>query len=92
MSNFAPYQNLDFAFFKLFEALSSTWSKSDIQFVNDLVSHAEYGEALENLVAIGRQNGKSFTDGQTRMIADIAAKMGVSIDGAAGLSPTARRA
>jgi len=92
MSNFAPYQNLDFAFSKLFEALSSTWSKSEFQIVQELVSHAEYGEALENLVAIGRQSGKSFTAGQTSMIAALAAKMGVSVGAAASPAPTARSA
>ena len=77
MPNFAPYQTLDFAFSKLFEALSSTWSKSDIGYVQELVGHGEYGEAFENLVAIGRQSGKVFTTSQTSMIADLAAKMGM---------------
>lgn len=92
MSNFAPYQNLDFAFGKLFEALSSTWSKSDIQYVHELVAHAEYGEALENLVAIGRQSGKPFTDGQAGMINKIAAEIGLSPSAVTSPSPAARRA
>lgn len=78
MSNFAPYQDLEFGFSKLFLALSASWSVSDIKYVKELVSHAEYGEALENLVAIGQQKAKSFTSGQASMIADLATKMNIS--------------
>jgi hypothetical protein len=77
MANFRPYQNLDFAFVQLFEGLSKSWASSDLKEVRDLVSHAEYGEALDNLVAIGAQNGKGFSKDQLSRISDLCATMGL---------------
>jgi hypothetical protein len=55
---FRTLQELNFDFAKLLADLSQTWTTRDIAYVQDIVSHAEYGEALENLVAIGQRNGK----------------------------------
>jgi hypothetical protein len=79
MPNFQPYQNLDFAFAQLFEALSKSWATRDLNEVRELVTHAEYGEALDNLVAIGAQNGKGFTKDQLARISDLCTKMGLDV-------------
>jgi hypothetical protein len=77
MTDFAPYQKLNFAFASLLADLSKTWPARDIAYVQDIVSHAEYGEALENLVAIGQRNGKGFSPDQLRQISAIATAMGM---------------
>jgi hypothetical protein len=77
MTDFAPYQKLDFAFASLLADLSETWAARDIAYVQEIVSHAEYGEALENLVAIGQRDGKAFSPDQLRRISVIGSAMGV---------------
>ena len=94
MPDFRPYQNLDFAFAQLFEGLSRSWATRDLKDVRELVSHAEYGEALDNLVAIGANNGRGFTTDQLARISDLCAKMGLDessvlqrLHASTGLSP-----
>ena len=82
MADYRPYQNMDYCFAKLFEDLSKTWPTRDIAFVQELVSHSEYGEAMENLLALGAKNGKGFTKGQLAAIAGMCAKMGLDTSSA----------
>ena len=71
------HRDEDFAFASLLADLSKTWPARDIAYVQDIVSHAEYGEALENLVAIGQRNGEGFSPDQLRRISVIGAAMGM---------------
>ncbi len=70
MTDFAAYQKLEFAFSQLLADLSKTWPTADIAYVRDLVAHAEYGEALENLVTIGVNHGATYDRGLERVQLD----------------------
>jgi hypothetical protein len=67
--------HLQRAFTCLLEGLARLWPKQDVDYVSDEVAHREYGDALENLVAIGLRNGKGFDAAQARQIEALAAAM-----------------
>ena len=46
------------AFSSLLEELPETWPKEDKEFVFEEVGHGEYGDALENLIALGLQDDR----------------------------------
>jgi hypothetical protein len=79
MADLAPYQRLEFAFATLLNDLAKTWSSCDIDYVRDIVAHAEFGEALENLAALGRRNGAGFSTGQLCQIKAMASEMKLDI-------------
>ena len=80
MTDFAPHQKRAFAFNQLLADLSETWSIADIADVCDIVTHAEYGEALENLIALGVSNGTEFDRGLIQRLEGIAAPMGMNVE------------
>jgi hypothetical protein len=75
MVDLAHADRLQRAFASLLESLARRWLKQDVDYVSDEVAHGEYGDALENLVAIGLRNGKGFDAAQTRQIDALAAAM-----------------
>ncbi len=77
MTDFAQYQGFELTFAKLLADLSKTWTQRDILYIRDIVSHAEYGDALENLIAIGQQNGKAFSADHLRQIGELSRAMGI---------------
>jgi len=87
LADFAPYQRLEFAFAQVLNDLGKAWPTSDIAYVRDIVAHAEYGEALETLIAIGVSNGHGFGAEQLRRLEAIGAMMRLNV---ATLLETAR--
>jgi len=79
MTDFAPYQKLELSFNQLLADLLKTWSTADIAYVRDIVAHAEFGEALENLIALGVSKGRKFDRGLMQRLEDIAAPMGMNV-------------
>jgi hypothetical protein len=75
MVDLAHADRLQRAFASLLESLARRWLKQDVDCVSDEVAHGEYGDALENLVAIGLRNGKGFDPSQARQIEALAAAM-----------------
>ena len=60
----------------LFADVLQTWpEEDDLRFIREYLDHGEYGEALENLVAVGLRNGVGFTRDQVRRLNDTAAVM-----------------
>ena len=45
--------------------------------MREQVGHGEYGDALENLIALGLQNGKGFSREQARQVETLGAAMGM---------------
>jgi hypothetical protein len=79
MADYKPYQDMNFRFAKLLEDVSKTWQARDIALVQDLVSHSEYGEAMECLLALGVNNGKGFSKGQSAIISEMCNTLGVEM-------------
>ncbi len=76
MANLAAQRDrLQQAFAVLFNDLLATWPKEDIVYVAEEVEYNEYGEALEELIAIGIKSGRGFTLDQIRQIEELAAAM-----------------
>lgn len=75
MADLAHYDRLQRAFDGLLQDLSATWPKQDLEYVREEVGHGEYGDALENLVALGLRNGLGFDPDQVRLLEDLAALM-----------------
>ena len=72
MLDFARVERMNQAFSVLLQELSATWPKKDIDYVDEEVGHREYEDALENLIALGLQNGKGFTSDQVFKIERLA--------------------
>ncbi len=75
MADLEHYTRLSQAFAPLLQDLSTTWPKEDLQYVREEVEHSEFGEALENLIAVGLQNNKGFNPVHIRQIEELAAAM-----------------
>lgn len=60
MTDLSHYDRLREAFDGLLRDLAATWPAKDVEYVREEVGYGEYGEALENLVALGFRNGKGF--------------------------------
>ena len=71
----AHHDRLRQAFARLFQDLSATWPTQDLDYVREEVGHGEYGDALENLIALGLQNGKGFSPDHARQVEAMAAAM-----------------
>ena len=74
MADLEHYGRLSRAFAPLLQDLSATWPEEDLQYVREEVDHSEFGEALENLIAVGLQN-KGFSAMHIRQIEELAAAM-----------------
>ena len=59
----------------LLNDISISWPAEDISYVTEEVCHHEYGGALEELVAIGLQNGKGFERSEVVQIEVLARAM-----------------
>jgi len=81
MAEFRSYQDIESQFARLLGDLGGTWARQDIVYVQDLIGHAEYGEALDNLIAIGRNAGHPFSGGQMAQIQALARAMGIDLSG-----------
>jgi hypothetical protein len=75
MVDVAHLDRLRHAFTRLLTELGPIWPKQDLDYVSDEVGHGEYGDALENLVAIGLRNGKGFRPPHVKQIEALAAAM-----------------
>lgn len=63
------------AFNGLLRELAVTWPAGDIEYMRDEVGYGEYGDALENLIALGLRSGFGFNPEQTRQVETMAAAM-----------------
>ena len=79
MTDFASYRKLDYAFADLLADLSKSWPSIDVAYVQDIVAHAEYGDALENLVAMAANNGRNFSSCQTEKLRGMCVLMGLDV-------------
>jgi hypothetical protein len=77
MVNPAHFERVHRTFTSLLEELGQVWAKQDVAYVSDEVAYGEYGDALENLIAIGLRNGKGFVPSQVEQIEALAAAMGM---------------
>lgn len=76
MADLAHFDRLREGFAQLLDDLLPAWPmEDDIEYVLEFLDHAEYGEALENLIAIGLHNGVGFSPDQTRQVEALAAAM-----------------
>ena len=75
MADLEHYNRLSQAFAPLLKDLSTKWAKEDLQYVREEVDHSEFGEALENLIAVGLQNNKGFSPTHIQQIEELAATM-----------------
>lgn len=78
---------MECAFARVLDDRSAIWATTDIAYVRDIVAHAEYGEALETLIAIAVSNGHGFGAGQLRRLEAIGEMMRLNV---ATLLETAR--
>lgn len=63
------------AFTELLGELGRFWPKQDVDYVSEEVGHGEYGDALENLIALGLRNSKGFDASHVKQIEALAADM-----------------
>ena len=62
----------------LLEDLLPSWPmEDDLEYVREYLDHGEYGEALDNLIAVGLRNGVGFDSRQVRRAEAIAEAMGM---------------
>lgn len=75
---------------RLLEDLLLTWTEDeDIKHVREYLDHAEYGEALDNLIAVGLSNGVGFDRDQLERVNGLATAMGMTDAAAMVQSPKA---
>jgi len=77
MLDIAHCERMDEAFAILLRDLSGTWPEQDIEYVREEVGHREYGDALENLIALGLKNGIGFSADQARKVEAIGVAVGI---------------
>ncbi len=65
------------AFETLLRDLAATWPARDIEYVREEVGYGEYGDALDNLIALGVSNGAGLGVEQAGQVEALAAAMGV---------------
>lgn len=69
MADLAHYDRLHDGFTRLLKDLLPTWPmEDDIKYVLEYLAQDEYGEALENLIAVGLHNGVGFSPGQAQQV------------------------
>ena len=79
MADFATHHDLDQAFEMLLGDLSESWASADIAYVHDIVSHGEYHDALENLIALGNNGRQTFSPDQLGRLEALARNIGTSV-------------
>lgn len=78
MADLVHYDRLERAFDTLLQDLLPTWPmEKDVGYVREEIGHGEYGDALENLVALGLGNGVGFSSSQVQQVEALAAMMGM---------------
>ncbi len=77
MTDFALIDRINWSFKVLLQELSTTWPKEHIEYVDDIVGHREFEEALENLIALGLRNGQAFSANRTSRVEELAGAMGL---------------
>lgn len=76
MVDLAHFDRLRGGFARLLDDLLPAWPmEDDLKYVLESLDHNEYGEALENLIAVGLHNGVGFSPDQTRQVEVLAAAM-----------------
>ena len=75
MAGLSHYDRLCDGFDHLLRDLAATWPATDIAYVREEVGYGEYGDALENLIALGLRSGRGFGPEQARQIEVLAAAM-----------------
>lgn len=76
MADPAHFDRLHEGFAQLLGDLLPVWPmEDDIEYVLESLDHNEYGEALENLIAVGLHNGVGFSPDQARQVEVLAAAM-----------------
>jgi len=73
-------------FVGLLQSLSGILPESDIEYIREEIGHAEYGDALENLVALLNSARVMVSEEQRKVMKRIALDMGMSEDGLHQLS------
>jgi hypothetical protein len=77
MADLSHYDRLRNAFDVLLNDLAATWPANDLDYVREEVDYGEYGDALENLIALGLRNHRPFDSEQVMHIEDLATAMGM---------------
>ncbi len=78
MADPVHYDRLRDGFTRLLNDLLPTWPmEDDIKHVLEDLDHDEYGEALENLIAVGLHNGLGFSPDQAQQVEVLALAMGM---------------
>jgi hypothetical protein len=72
----AQIENIHRRFSELLQGLESIWPIEDVNYVREEIAHGEYGDALENLIALGVRNGLRFGPQRTNEIELLASAMG----------------
>ncbi len=75
MIDLAKLSRLRQTFAALLHDLSATWPEQDVEYVREEVGHSVFGDALENLIAIGLRNGMGFNPDQVQQVQALAAIM-----------------
>ena len=76
MADLAHYDRLEQAFDALLQDLLPAWPmEKDVAYVREEVGHGEYGDALENLIAVGLSNGVGFSSSQVQQVEALAVMM-----------------
>lgn len=73
--DFAHSHRVERAFTDLLGELGGFWPKQDVHYVSEEVGHGEYGDALENLIALGLRNGNGFDPSHVKQIEALAKDM-----------------
>ncbi len=79
MAELAAHHDLDQAFEMLLADLSESWASADIAYVRDIVSHGEYHDALENLIALDDNSRQTFNPDQLGRVEALARNIGTSV-------------
>ena len=79
MADYLPYQDLSFGFAKLLEDLSASWAAGDVDFLRELVAQGEFGEAMDNLVALAGDSGRALSAAQSAAVAALCSQMGLRV-------------
>lgn len=73
--NHDNHTRLQEAFAELLSMLDGAWPEADVAYVREEVGHGEYGDALDNLIAIGLNNDCGFDRRQRELIETLADAM-----------------
>lgn len=65
-------------FAALLAELAPHWPAASMEYVREEVGHQEFGEALENLLALTRRDGHRLSPSALRQVEDLAAAMDLS--------------